>query len=319
MEGFGSPIKVVERPEEADILCAVDVAHAAKRALMAMGALATSDGRPSGHVFGVVQILIGFLRNQIPTGSKVCFVFCYEGTGAKDFRRQILPEYKSKRKPFAFDPMPDVTLTAARIPGVHLRVSTMEGDDCIAWACQHWSDKRVVILSSDRDLWALMRHPNVSVFSPDLDKRGKYVTPEDIEEKFFTKDPARIYLVKSLYGDTSDCISGIPRLPKKDFNPHINACPEPTVASFFEHIQGVKFTPKAQEKVDNNGRQIAERNFQVVTPHIVPDMQEHCLYQQSSDPIRTAFEIQLQKFECKSLIQYVPYFFGAAFYPNVGG
>lgn len=318
MEGFGSPIKVVKRPEEADILCAVDVAHAAKRALMAMGALATSDGRPSGHVFGVVQILIGFLRNQIPTGSKVCFVFCYEGHGAKDFRRQILPEYKTKRVPFAFDPMPDVTLTVARIPGVHLRVETMEGDDCIAWTCQRWPDKKVVILSSDRDLWALMQHPNVSVFSPDL---GHYVTPDDIEGKFFTRNPARIRLVKALYGDTSDTIGGIPRLPKKNFNPIINACPEPiTVESLFAYIRdtGVKFTPKTQEKIDGDGQKIAERNFQVISPHIVPDMEARCLYQPGSDTTRNAFEAQLQKFECVTLIQYVPYFFGAAFYPNVG-
>lgn len=318
MQGFGKPIRVVEKPSDATVLCVIDVAHAAQRSAHALAQLTTSAGIPSGHVYGVVEILRGILRNVVTMGSSVCFVFCYEGNEAKQERRKILPEYKANRVYGNFNPMPDVTMTVARIPGVHLRVQGMEGDDGMAWACERWSsEKDVIVVSGDRDLWGLLRYPRVGIFSPTL---KSFVSLTHVAEEYGTSEPEKVYLAKALYGDSSDGIKGIPRLQKKVVSEIFKHCAaNPT--SFFETVDAGKFqfTPKMEEKLHSSeNREIVARNFEVIKPLIKPNVEELALYQTATEDMRAAFEAQLLKFECKTLIDTVPIFFGAPFYPNTG-
>ena len=90
------------------------------------------------------------------------------------------------------------------LPVTFLSIDGIEADDTIAYIAQMYADKRVTIVSTDRDFYQLIS-PTLQVWSPI--KKKMYSTETLIEE--FGVHPNNYVVYRTFTGDTSDNIPGV--------------------------------------------------------------------------------------------------------------
>ena len=180
------------------------------RAFHAMPSLTTSDGKPTGAIRGVVNMLRR-LRADYPSEY---FAVVFDAPG-KTFRDDWYPEYKANRPP-----MPDEL--RAQIEPLHqivaalglplLCVPGVEADDVIGTLAERagGSGCRVVISTNDKDMAQLVDERITLVNTMDdsvLDEAG-------VEAKFGVP-PGRIVDYLTLVGDAVDNVPGVPKVGPK--------------------------------------------------------------------------------------------------------
>ena len=317
-------IQLVSKPAEADFILALDVSNASYRAAFAHSTLFTSDGRKSGHVYGSLRSLIAVLQNDLEPG-KWCVCFCYDGFNAKQARQAKVPSYKSKRDPDRYNPIPEVEQVLRLIPGLHIKQEGKEGDDALAWITNKVSPKPAVLLTGDRDLWAL-RSDRVKVLSPNL---KRYVTDEDVLEAYGVSSCQNIPLCKALFGDSSDDIVGIPRLQKKQIWPTIDVLAQgkgkvamDDFLTYIELTRPLEMTEKNRVKILEDQERL-KANYSIILPDLENWSKESIVHVPTTWPTieganlnRVAFENALRYYECNSLMEYVPYFMGSSILIN---
>ena len=276
----------------------VDNSHLIYRAAYANSSLTTFKGKFSGHVFGSVASLLAILRNELKD-QEVEMVFCYDGSKSKDYRREILPGYKANREAREFDPVPEANEVLRLWAGIHILEETKEGDDAIAYAVRKLEGKPCVILSSDRDLWALLQFPNCRVYSPNL---KRFVELSDMYEPYhITANPERIYLAKALFGDASDGIKGIERLLKKQVEPILNAEGVVTPEDFYLKLGDTQpdfLSDKSWAKL-KDGKDKVFKNYQVILPQLDFDRKSIVKVTGNFDALKQ----KLIEYECFSLLE----------------
>ena len=183
----------------------IDGNNLCHRAYHQYKSMRSSDGKPSGVVFGVPYILWSLIKNHNP--SDVIVVF----DGGKDKARlKILPDYK-KRKPkadFDYDDFISQKDDAIRILNL-LAINTvmekgLEADDIIGLLSMRLSKKnQVMVVSTDKDFVQLI-NKKVSLWNPWKNER---ITHLNIGKHYkFTPEQCVDYLI--LDGDVSDNIPG---------------------------------------------------------------------------------------------------------------
>lgn len=327
-EGFARYATITTNPGTATGFVLVDVSNLAHRASHAYN-LTTSTGLNSGPVFGSMKLLMSTARNVLWAGSWM-FVFCYDGAGAKTYRQALLDSYKSHRDPNRYNPVPEVKNVLLDVPGFHVEAPGFEGDDAIAAMAarlvkryagtgftaptrQDWSGpgKPIIVLSGDRDLWALKQYPDVGVWSPNL---KRFVNTDDISDAYKTRRPELIYLAKSLFGDASDDIKGVNRLLKAQVEPHLNNPEVTDIESFYDAVDladAATTSLKTKAKLAEAKTQV-KTNFAVVTPRL--DISK-------ADVMTTPAGLEqkgrlldsLARYECASLFSEVENWFGTPF------
>lgn len=205
-----------------DLSIVVDFANFAHRAALARSGmkqgedLLTSDGRISGHIFRAFTMLRSLKKEH---GGR--FVFAFEGIN--NFRYKIYPEYKANRThellvktaaapdgtpgpiPEDFDPIPDLLALLAGLKCTLLTPDGGEADDAIATYVTHTKGRHVIV-STDRDLYYLLKHSNVEIQSWDR----KMVSKDNVRDAF-NCPPSRVPFVKAIFGDSGDNILKVPR------------------------------------------------------------------------------------------------------------
>jgi len=163
------------------------------------------DGIEVGAVYGYTNMLLKMLKDYHAPYIAVIF-----DAARKNFRNDIYSEYKSNRDETPEDLIPQFSIIreatkAFDIPA--LEVEGYEADDLIAAYTKHAlaAGKKVVIVSSDKDLMQLVR-PNVRMLDP---MKGKWVGEEEVMEKFGVP-PNKVVDVQSLAGDSVDNVPGVP-------------------------------------------------------------------------------------------------------------
>lgn len=175
------------------------------------------NGRPTGGILGLAQSvmrLAALFPDAVP-------VVLWDGHAA--WRRVLCPEYKANRKDTPEkiavieswrqqEPLARVLLLHLGV--IQVRAVDAEADDlvghyCRALECSEHID-RITMASNDRDWWQALS-PRVDWFSPITDT---HMTIDDlVSDK--AKDgpfesPAEYLLAKSIAGDDSDNIPGVP-------------------------------------------------------------------------------------------------------------
>lgn len=120
------------------------------------------------------------------------------------WRKEIDGTYKAQRKEFReskedaewwkkvydeFNQFMEVLETA--LPWYFCKLWKVEADDWASVACRYYTDKEIILVSSDKDWEMLMNFPNVKIFSP-MTKKYKLV-----------KNPMKV-LMEKIQGDVSD-------------------------------------------------------------------------------------------------------------------
>jgi DNA polymerase-1 len=191
-------------------LVLVDGSSYLYRAFHALPALSNSRGEPTGAVYGVLNMLLKFMRERSP--QLVAIVFDASG---KTFRDALFAEYKAHREPMPNDLRPQIEplLEAVAAHGWPLlRIEGVEADDVIGTlACRAAeSGIQVLVSTGDKDMTQLVNESITCVntmTNTTLDRAG-------VKAKFDVY-PEQIADYLALIGDNIDNIPGVPKVGPK--------------------------------------------------------------------------------------------------------
>lgn len=178
----------------------------------------TIDGKEvsTGDIFGVLRTITGLLKIK-PFYSVVLCVDSRE----QGKRKQINPDYKANRSPTlgVYDHASEILTAACAFPGVSACLLDPHESDDLMFSLAHSFSKHfpVYIFSGDNDLLQGLAIDNVHVIrkiAKSIQGGFEYVTREDVDEKFGVT-PIQLPIYRSLKGDKSDNLVGIPRIPSK--------------------------------------------------------------------------------------------------------
>ncbi|MCF6808492.1 DNA polymerase I [Thiotrichales bacterium 19S9-12] len=180
------------------------------RAFHAMPYLMTSNGKHTGAIYGVVNMLKR-LPEQMGT-EHIGIIFDAKG---KNFRHELYPEYKANRKKMAdelseqIEPLHEL-IRALGFPVVS--VSGVEADDVIGTLATDASKAGwdVLISTGDKDMAQLVDE-HVTLIDT---MKNEITQREKVIEKFGVK-PEQIIDFLALVGDASDNIPGVPKVGPK--------------------------------------------------------------------------------------------------------
>ena len=161
------------------------------------------------------------------------------------------------------------------IPSVLAFLPHEEADDCIGSLAHQLSAKgvEVHVLCSDKDLWQLMSD---KVHLWKIDDGFNEVTLKDVDDAFGVA-PDKIPLYKAWFGDSSDNIPKLFRMPSKYAMPMIKACSDvdECIKRLPEFVDKADWIPKFQgfEKQAKINLELAtiKRNLQVPFAYFKPD------------------------------------------------
>ncbi|MEY3220656.1 MAG: hypothetical protein RIT27_2013 [Pseudomonadota bacterium] len=180
------------------------------RAFHAMPNLTTSNGEPTGAIYGVINMLKRLQNEYQP--KYLAVVFDAKG---KTFRDDLYPAYKANRKetPDDLSKQAPILFEIIKAMGLPLIMEKgVEADDVIGTlALQAQSNqKQVVIFTGDKDFAQLV---NEKVFLIDTMK-DSFLDEQKVKEKFGVP-PHLIIDYLTLMGDTIDNVKGVEKVGPK--------------------------------------------------------------------------------------------------------
>ncbi len=179
------------------------------RGYHALPNLTNHKGEPTGAIFGFARLLLAALKTLKPHFVVVAF-----DSRGKTFRHKMYEDYKALRVRapedlYAQIPAVENLVRAMNIP--IFKVPAFEADDIIATLAKQAEKKNLytTILTGDMDLVQLV-NSKTSVFAPKKGVSDPVVyTPSTVKEKY-SFEPRQMLFFKSLRGDASDNIPGVP-------------------------------------------------------------------------------------------------------------
>lgn len=194
----------------------IDVHNLAHRALHTMGSL-QFDGKGTGIIFGILRDVL-YLQ-ELHAATHVAFAF----DSRHSLRAEQHPFYKSNRRDKEYTDEEQeqraelhsqlIRLRKEYLPTIGYRnifvQKGYEADDLIASICHSTTMMNprpdIVIVSSDQDLYQLLRDYRITIWNP---HRKKPFTEKEFY-KLYGIDPLQWPYVKAMAGCTSDGITGI--------------------------------------------------------------------------------------------------------------
>ena len=211
--------------------------------------MSTKEGQPTNAVYGFANMMTKALEIINPNYCLVAW-----DTGDKTFRHELFTEYKGTRKDVDESLISQFPLVRSYLDHFvikRLEISGYEADDIIGSLSQRFSDKKVVILTSDRDMLQLINE-HVSVL---LMKKGISEMEEvnlEVLKTSYGLDPNQVIELKSLMGDSADNIPGIKGVGEKTAMKLLNDYQ--TLDGIYQHVDELK--GKLKEKIVE-GQEIA--------------------------------------------------------------
>lgn len=234
----------------------IDGNSLANRAFYALPFLTNSAGKPSGAIFGFVNILIKVISEEKPDGILVAF-----DHARQTFRNQIFEAYKGTRKqtpPELLTQFPEIKRVLKLMNITVVEQEGIEADDIIGTATKKISGKKI-ILSGDRDLLQLItRDTQVWLTMKGVSVLNKI--DETALKTEFNLTPSQVIDLKALMGDASDNIPGVAGVGEKTAHKLIDD---------FNSLDGIyanisKISGKLQEKLVQ-GKSMAELSYRLAT------------------------------------------------------
>lgn len=252
-----------------DTLMLIDGHSIAFRAYYALPeSIADSDGRPTNAIYGFCNMLFKLLQDEQP--AYVAVVFDH----GRPFREEIYPLYKEGRQ--EIDPEVKVQVRRLRpaLQALDIPMYQAEGyeaDDVIATLTRQAlerTDMHVLIVSGDRDLFALAGERVTILYPQGAMKDAKRYTPEEVRARWGI-EPAQVPLFKALVGDSSDNIPGVSGIGKKTAATLL--AKYNSLDEIYDNLNNV--STRARNRLDG-ARETAEMSHQLATLiDAVPDVE----------------------------------------------
>ncbi|MBR6219070.1 MAG: DNA polymerase I [Clostridia bacterium] len=172
------------------------------------------DGTPTNAVHGFVMMLLKVIDEERPDSLAVAF-----DMHAPTFRAKLYDGYKATRKPMpdelrAQDPLIRELIGQMGIPVIECE--GYEADDIlgtVSLKCEQTGDEALLV-TGDRDSFQLSGPHTTILYTKKGISDTVHVTPGYIRETYGL-EPAQLIDVKSLMGDASDNIPGVPGVGEK--------------------------------------------------------------------------------------------------------
>ena len=229
------------------------------RGYYAMGALSTSDGTPTGGIYGFAAIAMEIVRSLKPT--KV--VVAWDARNATEKRKALFSEYKAGRvKPgedfYAQIPMLKELVLA--LGWGFVECDGYEADDIIgtlALQADMEGDYETYIVSSDLDMLQIVDENTRMYRILKGFSKLEELDVKAVEEKYGIRK-AQFLDLKALKGDASDNIPGVPGVGEKTAAKLLNDFG--TLEGVYKNIEQV---PGALRKKLEAGKESAEMSYQL--------------------------------------------------------
>jgi 5'-3' exonuclease len=270
-------------------------------------------GAPNGGTYGFMKSL-----------QKICAMFqpdeiivCWDGAGGSQKRKEIDKNYKAGRKPVRFnrrliDLSPEesdknkynqqlrLMEYLNDLPVIQTMIDYIEADDVISYVVQHekYAEWEKVIVSSDKDFYQLISD-KTKLYRPIQDDLVDY--PSLIEN--FKIHPKNFALARSLVGDKSDNLPGVPRVGLKTVAgkfPFLKESKQYEVEDVMSHCEGLERMLKVHENILEHS-QLVEKNYKIMqlySPSI------SYLHQRQINFSLEEFEPKLEKLELTKKLHY---------------
>lgn len=258
----------------------------------------TSVGEPCGGVVGFLKALNGLTTQFSP--ERILVV--WEQGGPSPRRKKIHPDYKENRTKIKSD-FKSINLPSGgaplkqwikedkenklkqiktlvdclkTLPVCQIYVAETECDDIIAYLIRNKlnsTNNLKIIVSSDRDFYQLLDEPNVKIYNPaDKSFHEGPIVKVKLNKDEFVEIPARNYvLVRTLTGDDSDNIEGVPGMGFKTALKHFPMLCDPdtdqTIQGLLEAARTLATTKKKTSKAIESllvCEQLVKRNWQLM-------------------------------------------------------
>lgn len=226
------------------------------RAFYALPMLNNVKGEPVNAVYGFANMLIRAINDYKPDYIAVAF-----DLHAPTFRHKMYAEYKAGRRKMPDELALQLPILKDMLRLMNIKIlekETYEADDIIGTMSRRFPVKSI-ILTGDRDSLQLI-NDNVDVY---LTKRGLSeilaVNDENIVENFGF-NASQVVDFKSLAGDSSDNIPGVPGIGEKTAVDLLQKYG--SLDGVYEHLDDC--TPKMKEKLSFN-RELAELSRKLAT------------------------------------------------------
>lgn len=174
--------------------------------------LTTRDGTPTNAVFGFVKLLLKLISDLKPTKLIVAF-----DLKAPTFRHKMYDGYKATRKPMPDDLAVQMVTLKGLLRSMRIAMCEKEGfeaDDLIGTLSHKFSDTHSIIITGDRDSYQLIDEcTDVYMTKTGVSELLK-LTKENFREQI-GYEPCQVVEMKSLMGDSSDNIPGVPGIGEK--------------------------------------------------------------------------------------------------------
>ncbi len=201
-------------PAERRTLLLVDANGLVYRAFFALPYFTTRDGRPTNAVYGFTTMLFKVLEEQQPGYVAVAF-----DKPGPTFRHEAFAEYKALRRPMPDDLRPQIAGAKRVVEVLELPVfeaAGFEADDVIGTLTRRAEADgfEVLIVTGDLDALQLVSpHTKVMMTSRGISDTVVY-DEAGVEAKLGVR-PAQVPDFKSLKGDSTDNIPGVPGIGDK--------------------------------------------------------------------------------------------------------
>lgn len=184
------------------------------RAFYALPPMKKRDGAPTNAVYGFMTMLFGLVDSYQPQYMAVAF-----DRREKTFRHQMFEEYKAGRRKtpdelIAQFPILKHTLDILGI--ARLELAGYEADDILGTLSHQYAgeDMEVYLVTGDRDAFQLVTD-HVRVLMTRKGVSDLEVFDEAHMQEVYSLRPSQIVDLKSLMGDSSDNIPGVPGVGEK--------------------------------------------------------------------------------------------------------
>lgn len=225
------------------------------RAYYALPNFSNRKGQFTGAIFGYCNMLLKLIENYKPT-----YIIATFDRKAPTFRKEIYDGYKATRKPMPpelamqIQPMKEI-LSLMNIP--ILEKDGYEADDIIGTIAKKFP-QQTYIVTGDKDSLQLVDDSTTVL----LTRKGVTEIEEfDVAHLLETGlRPSQVIDLKSLMGDTSDNIPGVPGVGEKTARDLLSKYD--TLDGVYEHIEEIK--GKLKEKLENN-KELAYLSYKLAT------------------------------------------------------
>jgi len=235
------------------------------------------------HVGGIVGFLLSLgvtIRALKPT--RVIMVF--DGEGGSQRRKKIFPDYKGNRgggvrlnrvfnwasdeeeaRQYIFQ-LNRIITYLKYLPVTLISIDKIEADDTIGYISRYMCNddvEKIYISSTDKDFYQLV-NDKINIWNP---VKKQIINYNDIKDKFSNITPNNFLLFKTLNGDSSDNIPGIPGLGIKTIAkrfPFITEDKIYTLNDIQTYAQDHIGASSIYKKIVDNSKQI-ELNYKLMT------------------------------------------------------